>query len=504
MIKKSLVTCYLVLCTFFSFAQKGEVALEIPMNLKSGNFGGSWYHGYLIENPEKSKYALLARDGAKMYLSLIHSDLKLEKNMEFPDTKDFFSDYPNFVVGYFEGTKYNFVFGNKRLRKFTMLSVDSLTQTLHQTDAEVSEDDFVESIVVNGKCYLLFVRRGKSILDFYEIKSDFKVEKIEFDLSKDFSENNLSKLFRGGQKYYAVTHLSSSQPLNLFSTFSPNKLYTENNQVVLQVGKEQKIITFDLDKHTYQLTSYKLPSFTTPFQGEAHYNSMIYKGKLYQVNAHEGELVLSVTDLADGKVIKEHRMIGSNDKQGEPNLKNSPYYEDEGGGGYNKSGIDNSKQFLRKISNANNFTSIGGISIAVNELTEGQLFVMIGSVKYTPPSGGGGGGMMMATGSMGTPGGSVPTYSYVRTGGMGAGSGYFQKSFYMNTMLDLNTADYIKMNTSELPFHHFLNEVRKQIQEDKNSDAENILKTSEGFILAYFAPMNNKFIFKRYSIKNTN
>jgi hypothetical protein len=191
MIKRILIACYLVLCTFFSFAQGGEVVLEIPMDLKSSFIGGSGYHGYLIENQEKNKYALLARDGSKVYVSLINSQFQLQKNIEFPDLWDSFSSYYNFVTGYFEGTKYNFVFGDKRLRKFVVMSIDSLTQQATKVALEINMDtdnnDFINGITVNGKCYLLFAKKAKSILDFYEIKNDFQVEKIEFDLSKDFS-----------------------------------------------------------------------------------------------------------------------------------------------------------------------------------------------------------------------------------------------------------------------------------------------------------------------------
>ncbi len=84
MIKRTLITCYLVLCTFFSFAQdKGKVVLEIPMDLSSSYFGGGGYHGYLIQNQEKSKYALLARDKSNVYLSVIDAQFNLRKNIEY-------------------------------------------------------------------------------------------------------------------------------------------------------------------------------------------------------------------------------------------------------------------------------------------------------------------------------------------------------------------------------------------------------------------------------------
>jgi hypothetical protein len=71
MIKRVLIACYLVLCAYFSFAQGGEVVLEIPMDLKGSFTGASGYYGYIIENQEKNKYALLARDGSKVYFSLL-------------------------------------------------------------------------------------------------------------------------------------------------------------------------------------------------------------------------------------------------------------------------------------------------------------------------------------------------------------------------------------------------------------------------------------------------
>jgi hypothetical protein len=109
--------------------------------------------------------------------------------------------------------------------------------------------------------------------------------------------------------------------------------------------------------------------------------------------------VLSVTDLANGNIIKEHRMIGSNDKEGEPNLKNSFYYQDKGAGCYEKSGIQNSRQFLKTISTVAGIRSVGGISIAINETADQKLYVMIGSITYTP-QGGSGGGMINGAGGI--------------------------------------------------------------------------------------------------------
>ena len=228
-----------------------------------------------------------------------------------------------------------------------------------------------------------------------------------------------------------VTKIDTRVPNTIDRTSNENKLYHNGDKVYITFEDEevQTIVnTIDLNELKLETRSFKYPK--GKIDELKNYNSFIYGDNFFHIGSSRDEMIFQVKDFSNN-VIQEYYV----DKESDITFKNSPIIQDGSAYSSGKRNLEETKQYLRKITS-------GNIGLAIHE-ESGSYQISLGSYKQIQSGGGMGGfgamgGMAMGGTNMAIGNGMtifVPAYNpaFASYGGYG-----HSKAVFVNGLFDSN------------------------------------------------------------------
>lgn len=470
--KKILIACYLVLCVYFSFAQEGEVVLEIPIKLESSMWNTTPWTSNLIANEDKSRYALLLGDYKDFHLFLLNQNFQNDKEISLINkNRDFKREGYHILLGVsLLKNKCHFVLADNYKERFKIFILDTETEEMQSFNIPLYlgrdrglGEDYIQSFQIGEKYYFMTIIHNQPIINFFVIDINKKIEKLTFDLSKDFSKKQLGEALNLSKK--EVIKVEEQAYMDLETGVANNRLYLQGGKVVMSVANASKVLTFDLASKTHTVKHYKL-LFLNTFEEDAQKNMLIYKDKIYQVAGSSFGLTLNIKTLQDSLLYK-YRL------QEPPDTKNIPFKYDSFQKVDNKHEITQEKTMTTGLflNNIGQLNKRSGISFLINELDSGQIQLIIGSTKIITEVQGG-----MVQGNMGM--GGAPNMMMI--GGRDAG----YQSIFFDALFDEKSGQPIKKNIDNA-YTKFRAKVALR-KASPNTHAITTIKTKDGYLLGYY------------------
>lgn len=240
---------------------------------------------------------------------------------------------------------------------------------------------FLQSISYKNTFFLITIIKYSSVINVYKINK-FKIEKNIIDLS--------DKQFLGKKKvlklYYAMLKdmiinlekIEGHSPNAIEKVSEVSKLYLTNDGILISLDKSKsytQIIYINLNDCKATIKNLKKPYLFD--QQNLKTNSFILKNNIYHFSSNSKEMVFSIKNINTNGIYKEYRIT----KDDTINFKNSPIIQ-EGGMYDNYRELDETKKFLRKISQ-------GQIGISIHQQDDNYQ-ITLGGFKIIK-----GGGMPM-------------------------------------------------------------------------------------------------------------
>lgn len=255
------------------------------------------------------------------------------------------------------------------------------TITSHLT--HVNNEKTINKITINNVFYLITITKNTSILNFYVFKNG-KMEKKVVDFSNrnfvsyDNKRCNLWQIIAEITDFetaLSFQNIQAETPPSLTLSANKKKAYTFNNQLFFTIDNNKgftQSITVNLDDFTGVVKSYTQPYIDPTSVGITESNSFLYKNHLIQFKLNTEIMYLSVKDL-EGNEIKSFTVHAGK----EIHFKNTEIIQ-ENGSVKNTRILDQSNQFLRKVTNLhpsvscynnNNTThlTLGAVSLVQND-----------------------------------------------------------------------------------------------------------------------------------------
>jgi hypothetical protein len=472
MMKRVLIACYLVLCAYFSFAQGGEVVLEIPIKLGISSMWNTIpISGNIIANEDKSKYALLLRDSEDFHLFLLNQNFQNDDEFNLPNQSREFRKYANFLEGFFIGNEYYFFFTNDNKTRFKMLTFNTDTENIERYEIPLffgfngNGDDYIQSFQIEDKYYFMTVASQSPIIKFFSIGKDKKVETIAFNLNKDFPKKELKNMLNLDKK--EVIKVDESTHIDLATGVANNKLYLQGDKVVMSMANPSKVLTFDLSSKTHEVKNYQTLPITIFEEEDSQKNMLIHKDKIYQIGVSKSDFTFSIKTLQDS-ILYKYRLQNSS-TIGDITIRNDNFQQADSEYGITQNTALTTKQFLNKIGSLDKRS---GISFVINELDSGQVILSIGATKIITEVRGG-----MVSGNMGM--GGAP--NMIMMGGRDAG----YQSIFFDALFDEKSGQPIKKNIDNEAYIAFRTKLSLQ-KKTKNTHAITTIKTKDGYLLGYY------------------
>ena len=480
----------LLISIFYVISVNGQTPfLEIPNDLTIKNY--SVDNAFTVVDNENKTFSNFLVNERAINAYLYSQDLKPISKFASPGLPEGYDEIIGKTIKNGQRSLYFKEYYNK---KFGAVTFDFERGQSLQTEFgfKLNDEIYLQSHSYKDNFYILTVNKRSSILNVYTFEHSGKFQKKSFDFSENefVNRNNKSKtLFhllteQNGERYRAETSavkIQDSNPNSIEITSNLSKFYDRGSSFILTID-DGSLFTYLFEFSVPDLSG-KLRAIENLNKiGDEEFNtnnSYLFQDKIFQIGGNKKIMVLTVKDLETGKELK--RLTVSNNE--EITFKNSPIIQE--GNAFlpgSKRELDNTSQFLRKISSEN-------IGVAVFPTKNGYQITIGGNIRnvYSGPmvtSGFGGGA---PTGNNISP----PTYNPV----------YFAFDSYKNNKstrieclfdTDLN---HINGDVTENVFDR----IRNYTIQNKNVKAENIFKMKDSIIYGIYNGIGNTYSLFKFS-----
>lgn len=396
------------------------------------------------------------------------------------------------IIGYtVQDSKYTLVFATNNRKKFGFVSIDLKNNQSKTSEIEFNfnAEKYLETIHYKNRLIMLSATK-KNELNLREFSADFNFKKIaSFQLdSKEKEQSLLSRGFLDFDLFGSfintiggVTKIDTRVPNTINRTSKENKLYHQGDRVYITFEKEKEhtiLNTIDLSNLTLdtKILSYpegKIGAFR-------NYNSFVFNDTFFHIASSRDEMIFQIKDF-DNNVVKEYYV----DRDSEISFKNSPIIQDGSAYSRKKRNLDETKQYLRKI-------TTGNIGIAIHEV-DNNYQISLGSHEDIQDFGGGGfGGFAGAPTGVTTvplPNGNslyVPAYNpaFSSYGGYG-----YSKSVYINGLFN-KQFDHIKYAEK---FENIFDRIKDYQDELKWNTASDVFLHNEKSYFSYWSTKEQRY-----------
>ncbi|MGG6229469.1 hypothetical protein [Tenacibaculum sp. SDUM215027] len=320
---------------------------------------------------------------------VLNKNLSIQKRLVLKDLKKKY----NVIVGklYSNQNTYTLILSNKEKDKFALIkfNFDSNKVEFIEDALKVKKMIFLQSVNKGATSHLLFLDEKESniisknftindkittttfllkneqflinndreislkkLLPDYKKANHREIKNIEYELTKiketPYKTNIIENTFFEGAVY--STKRAQLSPTSVELTSRYNKLYINNNDVIITLDKNQfytQILTLNLTNGSHTFEKIKKPLFEEQNMYKRS-NSFIYDNNIFLIATSKNKLVCTIYNLKDKQKIKQ---IEAN--KNEPiSFKNSSIVQE--GGAFNKHrNFEETNKFLRKISESN-------------------------------------------------------------------------------------------------------------------------------------------------------
>lgn len=461
---------------------------EQVLSLENTNFKGGKRNveNYTLVNSKTNEIAIILGQNEKVSSYLYSEDFIKKAEANATHLKRKYKETIGYTV---DGSTYTLVFATNNRKKFGFISINISTgkTVTKEIEFKFKNEKYLETINFDNRMVLMSASKDNELtLREFTLENKFKTI-ATFQLNSEDREQRLVAgnfldfdLFGSFQNTIGgITKIDTRVPNTIDRTSSENKLYHSGDKIYITFEEEDThtiLNTIDLESLTLKTSFIAYPQgIISDFK---NYNSFIYDEKFFHIASSRDEMIFQVKDF-DNTVIKEYRV----ERDDEIAFKNGPIIQDGSLYSRGKRELDETKQFLRKITS-------GNIGLSIHE-ENNNLLISLGSYKMIQGGGGGLGtfGGQPAGPIGGTtipiPNGSpifVPAYNptFASYGGYG-----FSKAVYVNGIFD---KDFNHINSEEITDNIF----------DRIKDYEDELKfntASDVFIhknMTYFSYWNTR------------
>lgn len=404
------------------------------------------------------------------------------------------------IIGYnTNGDDYHLYFSTKKRNEFCVVIVNlkNNTSSIKNIDLKL-ESTFLDTYLREGILHVISLSE-ESIINIHSFDEKLSFTKNSFEFSShQFNVDGFSSTKHKLADFFLSPYgfglsekleiIDNTVPNALEKTSSYNKIYHVNDEVIITIdayGGITKLIRLDIKTFESSIETIKHIDVSENEGEVMKSNSLIFDNKLYQLSSTKKNLSFSFQDLESNtrsKIIK----LNIDD---EILFKNSPIIQD---GGYysNRRELAKTKQYLRKIFDAN-----PGISINkhnnLHQITLGASKELMHSSNV---------GLSLSASNTG--GGTVSGFSPARGVSYGhfmvptmRSYGYYTstKSTYINCLFE-NDLNHIKDGIHENVFDNI-----RRYENDVNYglNFKTIFRYNNVFLLGYYS--KGKYILKEFN-----
>ena len=251
-------------------------------------------------------------------------------------------------------------FSNENTTKIycTTIEVDG---NLHSKPLEISfkKEKIFRFFTDRNVFHILSYTRGTSALNRYTFNgSEFM--KYSYDLTKERFYNHENKPINLAiiLNDYDNQLIDPESPNSLGFTSEYVKIYPSSNELVISLDHRDsatRLLSLNLENASYSMDHFSIP--TVEF-GQTEYlksNSFIYDERIFQIIGSYDLLNISIKDIKSKELIKAYSVT----KEKEIEFKNSPLIREVALSTATDEEYDNTKQFLRRITNSGNIGAVG-------------------------------------------------------------------------------------------------------------------------------------------------
>lgn len=238
----------------------------------------------------------------------------------------------------------------------------------------------------NNKFIVVTVVKNSNKLKFYIIDNLGEKTEKEIDLGDtEFFNSNyqsvtiysvLQENFLPSENTYPMQKITAESQVSLTAASKKRKYYIENNRLQITFDNSSfktQVLTINLYDFSFSKKDYNQPIIKKGNFAYITSNSFVFKNNLYQMKVTSDFMIFTIKDL-DNTIIKEFKVT----KDEEISFKNDQIIQIGSDLGSGNKTLNNSSQYLRKISILN-----PGISCYT---LNGKTLVTIGSVSEASQS----------------------------------------------------------------------------------------------------------------------
>lgn len=480
MIKKYAFTIVFLTTFVFCFAQEQVGAFQNTLKTSYSSVKDV----VPIVNEKTGSISLFILDAKNVYLYELNKDFKVEKELLSEAKRRKYKTIIGNSIS--ESGDYRIFLSNKDKKKFMSLnfSFKDNSSTSKEFKLETSKEEFVQTISLNNKFYLIAANPNFDGMFIYTFNDEGIYKRSIIDTSDmKFISKKGRKIILGWLLTYGdegIKKIDNSLPNSIEVVSSKKKMYIRGSDIFFTFDNNKvytQLLTLNIKNLEVEGLIYKKPLEETQSTIKKT-NSFINGDNIFLLASTNQKLKLRIADFKKGEIKKELEI----NKKEPIAFKNSPIIQK--GGAYKQyRELEKTSKFLRKITTEN-------IGVSIRNVNNKNQITIGGYVNQRRNNG-----------NFFTPFGGTSIASF------GNVSVFFNPTMYAyNSMA--NTKSVVIECLFDNEFNHIKEEKAKKnifdkMQEHKDSKiGVSVFKYKDYFIKGYYRPSRKMYYLKKFTVED--
>ncbi len=390
------------------------------------------------------------------------------------------------LIGYgiTEDNQINLYFSNEKNKKFYLLGLQkNKVVARKEIIFKLRKEKLVSIINYNNTFYLLSALKDASKLNLRTFKKDtyhstlFSFGNTHF-YNKDGAPAYLSNIMDTDK----VVLIEDNAPNAIENTSKTIKVYPKKDHIYISLdhrNQYSRILDLDLKEGKPKLRDFPIPDSLFSESKSPKSNSFIFKDRVFQFKSSWEQFLLLISDLDSRRVLKQY----SFNRQEEIAFKNTAIIQEDSLSSTRTRELEKTKQFLRKVNNAETAGLVAFENKNKLQLTIGGFTKIEYDSEYYTVPGSPSDGFVLNSNVVLNP--LAFTYkSYVRT-----------KSVYFKTLLDKNSLEHLKAPIKK----NIFDRIRSHSEYQYSVSMETIFKHQNHFIFGYYEKESEYYFLVKFA-----
>ena len=486
---------YFLSILFFVSITTFSIAQEEVFKIQNTDFSPSFKNkdSYSFSNHKTGELSILIGEHKILYAYLLDSDFEKKGELKVKSLKKSFNNFLGYTVN---DKNYRLVFTNKSNKKFAVINYDFNTQNSNtfEIDLEIKKEEYVESLSLNNRFFLLTILKNSSDLIIRELVDEVFIKTIipfENNISlyhlllqvNDPDDDQKIKASFLKNKIIHLTKIDNNNPNSIETTSELNKLYSDNNSLIFTFDNfNNYTLIFTLDLNSFELSKRKIDKIKDPVHLFEKTNSYIFNDLFFQIQSSKDKMVFSVKNFETGNLIKKYAI----NIDAPIAIKNTPIIQEKIAAPLGrKREMEVTAKYLRKI-------TAGDLGISAYKVGVNYQITLGGTKEIS--SGSGGGMMMTGSGAMTMTSSGTVSVSPLNMTFTSYHSYSYTKSTYIKSLFN----EYFEHQKGEIKENVF--DKIKEFEDDlKHEDAVNIFLHNNTLYFGYFDLENQEYIILNFT-----